>query len=602
MKFLEELKRRNVIRVGLAYGAAAWLLIQITETVFPFFGMSDAAIRMVFTVLGVGLIPVLIIAWVFELTPEGLKQDKEVTRDSSTLPQTRKRFDRHVTGLLILALSYFVVDKFVLEPSRDARKLEAATEQAIADARPVWAAPKNSIAVLPFTDLSETGDQAYFSTGIAEELLNLLARMPELRVAARPSSFSLQGKDLQVPEIGTLLTVAHVLQGSVSRTAERVRITAMLSSTENGTRLWTETFDRDMSEIFVIQEEISARVIDSLKVELYGAAPTVTQTSPEAYALVLRARQAHRERTPGSLSEAEELLQQALEIAPDYSEAWSGMSEIYAQKAFTDMLSSEEGFRIAREHAQHAISLNPRNAPAHAQLGFIALSTNAPESAALHLQRALEIDPANPDIILRAAALIEMLGRPEEAIVLFRYVTGRDPLNAKVHAFLGRANRVAGHWDAAIASYRTALALSPGHIGSHNGVAESLLLMGNADAALAEYANETDEEWRIKGTALALYTLGRHDEFEATFESLRQRWGEQWPSEIAQVYAWIGDADSAFEWLNKAIVQNEEGLNQQYYRPLNASLRSDPRWAEFRARTSSSEDQLAAIEFSVALP
>jgi len=186
--------------------------------------------------------------------------------------------------------------------------------------------------------------------------------------------------------------------------------------------------------------------------------------------------------------------------------------------------------------------------------------------------------------------------------MLLEYVAARDPVNSEGFSDLGRSYRVAGQLDKAIVAYRTALTLNPGRLGAHNGIGEALLLKGEPEAALAEYVQEPDEEWRVKGKALAMFAMGRQTEFESAFAELRERWGDQWPSEVAHVYSYSGDADAAFEWLNKAVEQNEDGLHQQYYHLLIRPLHADPRWVEFRDRTLGSQAKLDAIAFNVNLP
>jgi len=460
-----------------------------------------------------------------------------------------------------------------------------------------------SIAVLPFADMSPGKDQEYFSDGLSEELLNLLAKVPELQVAARTSSFSLKGKDMQISEVGKILKVAHVLEGSVRTAGNRIRVTAQLIQVEDGFHLWSETYDRTLDDVFAIQDEIASEVVGQLKVTLLGIAPTVQETDPEAYALTLQARHLGRQRTADALEKSNQLYEQVLKIAPDYAAAWEGLASNYAEQAGSDLRPIEEGYRLAREAANKALAIDPGYAPAYATLGSIAMiHGNDPIAAAQYLEKALKLEPTNLDTIRFAAALVEMLGRQDEAILLLEYAAARDPVSSEGHANLGRSYRVAGRWDEAIASYRTSLALSPGRVGAFQGIGESLLFKSEPEAAMAAYAQEPDEEWRRKGTALALYDLGRQTEFETAFTELRERWGEQWPSEIAHVYSYTGDLDAAFEWLDKAVEKNEEGLYQQYYQPMNAPLHTDPRWVAFREKTFGDEARMAAIQFQVVLP
>lgn len=604
MSLFNELKRRNVFKVGIAYIVVAWLVAQVLQLIFESFGTPDWVMKTVLVLLATGIPFALFFAWAFEMTPEGLKRESEVDRTQSITPQTGKKLNTMIFTVMALAIAYFSYDKFVLTSGRDAALIEATTqtvsEQVAMEETP--ADTDKSIAVLPFVNMSDDASNEYFSDGLSEELLNLLAKIPELRVAARTSSFSLKGKELQIAEVGEILKVAHVLEGSVRKSGSRLRITAQLIKADDGYHLWSETFDREMDDIFVIQDEIALKVVEALKLTLLGEAPSVGETNPEAYALILQARHFLYQRSADSLERAEALYQQAIEEVPDYAAAWTGLAEVYAEQAGNGLRPIADGYQLAIEAAENAIAIDPEYAPGHAARGKIALLRNDPRTAAVQLQKALELDPANTDIIASAATLVELLGRPDLAITLLQFVIERDPVNAEAHAGLGRSLRVSSRWDEAIEAYQTSLALSPARIGSYQGMGESLLMKGEAEKALETYALEPDEEWRTKGLALAYYTLGRQDEFDAAFTALRDGWGEDWPSEIAHVYNWIGDKDSAFEWLNKAVDQNEDGLNQQYYQPLLQSMHNDPRWAAFRARTIGSEETLSKIDFKVELP
>jgi len=556
--------------------------------------------------LAIGFPFAVIFAWAFEMTPDGLKRESEVDRSQSITPVTGKKLNMTITGLLVLALGYFTYDKFVLSTGRDATLVEETTAAVVENALLIPGPEKEvdkSIAVLPFADMSPDKDQEYFSDGLSEELLNLLAKVPELRVAARTSSFSLKGKELQIAEVGDILKVAHILEGSVRTAGDRIRVTAQLIQVENGYHLWSETYDRTLDDIFAIQDEIASKVVQQLKVALLGTTPTLKETDPEAYALILQARHLGRQRTEESLERSNGLYQQALEIAPDYAAAWGGLSKNYVEQAGNGLIPPERGYGLAREAANRALMSDPGYAIAHATLGEIAMVyDNDPVASARYFEQALELEPANLDVIIEAAALVEMLGRFDEAIMLLEYVAARDPVNSEGFSDLGRSYRVAGQLDKAIVAYRTALTLNPGRLGAHNGIGEALLLKGEPEAALAEYVQEPDEEWRVKGKALAMFAMGRQTEFESAFAELRERWGDQWPSEVAHVYSYSGDADAAFEWLNKAVEQNEDGLHQQYYHLLIRPLHADPRWVEFRDRTLGSQAKLDAIAFNVNLP
>jgi tetratricopeptide (TPR) repeat protein len=330
----------------------------------------------------------------------------------------------------------------------------------------------------------------------------------------------------------------------------------------------------------------------------------VHETKPEAYALYLQARHLSRQYTAEGYAQAIPLYQQALAIDPGYAAAWSDMASTYGNQGGSGLLPPEEGFAKAREAANKALAIDPDYAPAHATLGWMALNyDNDLAQAARYYKRALALDPANLDIIRTSAAVLQSLGRLDEAIKVGQYVSVRDPVNPNAYNHLGSNYLYAGHWDEAQAAYQTAQRLSPGYIGSHYFIGSALLFKGQAEAALEAFTlEEGDEEFRVKGQALALYALGRQQEYQAKLDELITRWGAEWPSEVAQVYAYTGAADAAFEWLDKSVKQNETGLNQQFLQKLYQPVQADPRWMAFLERVGNSPEQLAAIEFNVTLP
>ena len=600
MSFLAELKRRNVIRVATAYVVASWLIIQVIETIFPAFGFGDGAIRLVITILAIAFIPVLVFSWVFEITPEGLAKEVDIGQEQSITRFTGKKLDRAIMLLLALALSYFAFDKFVIGPKRDATLVEMTAEQVRSEQQSgTSGAP--SIAVLPFVNMSDDQNNEYFSDGLSEELLNLLAKIPELKVASRSSAFSFKGKDFKISDVGRELNVAHVLEGSVRKSGNQIRITAQLIEVEDGFHLWSETWDRTLDNIFAIQDEIAAAVVDELEITLLGAVPQVEETDPEAYSLVLQARYFSNQLKPEGWEQSIPLYRKALEIAPDYAMAWAGLSRDYINLAGYNLLPPEEGYRLAREAAEKALSINPDTATAHAALGWISMHFEGDlEAAARSFKRALDLDPNNLATLRNAATFSYGLGRLDDAIALGEYSLARDPVNPSAYFNLTHHYNVAGRYEEAIESARGALRLNPGMPGANYYMGESLLRLGQPEQALEAFRQETDDEWRVKGTALALFSLGRMSEFQDKFAELREGWEDRWPIEIAHVYAWIGETDRIFALLEKDIEIN--GPGGVMVDPFFISVHDDPRWHALLERAGISAEQLEKIEFTVQLP
>jgi TolB-like protein/Flp pilus assembly protein TadD len=460
-------------------------------------------------------------------------------------------------------------------------------------------AAENSIAVLPFVNMSEEKTNEYFSDGISEELLNLLAKIPQLKVAARTSSFSFKGKGVEIPEIARQLHVANVLEGSVRRSGDQLRITAQLIRAAEGYHLWSETYDRKMDDIFKIQDEIAGQVVKELKVKLLGAAPKVRTTDPKAYALFLQARELGRQRNAEAFAKSDSLLRQVLEIDPRYAPAWNELARNFINKTNSGVLSNQEGYARAREATEKALASDPNYAPAHGLLGTLAMYGNDLASAARYYQRALALEPTDLDVLRNAAMFLQSLGRIDESLALNEAVIRRDPVNMTTLSNLGLYQRYAGRYDAAIASLRTVLSLTPNNDGAHNQLGISLMQKGDATAALAEIEQEKSEFWRMVGMPMAYCALGRKADADAALNALIAKYEKDGPYNIAHVYAFCGDADKAFEWLDKAVTYLDSGLSDIVGENLFDKIHSDPRWLPFLRKIGKAPDQLAKIEFKV---
>jgi tetratricopeptide (TPR) repeat protein len=342
-------------------------------------------------------------------------------------------------------------------------------------------------------------------------------------------------------------------------------------------------------------------VVAQLKITLLGEAPKVAETDPEAYALYLQARHLGRLGTAEAFEQSITLYQQALAIDSEYLAAWSGLAVNYNNMATARLLPRDEGYAKAREATEKALAIDPDYAKAHSSLGWIAMKyDNDLAQAARHLERALQLDPNDIAIIGNAAGLLFTLGRLDESIAIGEYVAARDPVDPVSHFNLGLGYHFAGRWDEAIASYETVLRLSPGSLFAHYYKGTALLLKGEPEAALESFTREEGREGagRAQGQAIALYALGRQEEHQAKLSELTERWGDQGPSWVAQVYAYRGDTDRAFEWLQKSV--DEEGVYPAD--PLLKPLADDPRWLPLLEGMGKSPKQLAAIKFEVKLP
>jgi TolB-like protein/Flp pilus assembly protein TadD len=450
--------------------------------------------------------------------------------------------------------------------------------------------------------MSDEKSNEYFSDGISEELLNLLAKIPQLQVTARTSSFAFKGKETGIPEIARALHVANVLEGSVRKAGNSIRITAQLIKAGTDTHLWSQTYDRKLDDIFAIQDEIAADVVKQLKVTLLGAAPKVRATDPEAYALYLQAIQLGRQATAEAFQQSDALYRKVLAIDPRYAPAWSALSSNFTNEANQGLLSNKEGSARAREAAMKALAIDPDYAPAHATLGYIADSDNDLAGAAMHYKRALALDPTDLRVLSTGGSLLQSLGRLDEALTLAEAVVRRDPVNVTTLFNLGLYQRDAGQLDAAIVSYRTVLSLAPGRGNAHAKLGTALLLKGDAQGALSEIEQETSEVWKMIGLPMAYHALGRNTDSDAALVVLIAKYAKDSPYNIAYVYAFRGDTDKAFAWLDKAVEYGDPGLSEIAAENLFDNIHADPRWLPFLRKIGKAPEQLAKIEFKVALP
>ncbi len=605
MSLFSELKRRNVFRVAIAYLALAWLLTEVAGTLFPAFGIPDWGIRFVVIVFVLGFVPTLIFSWVYELTPEGLKREKDVVREVSITRLTARRLDLFTIGLIVVALAFILADRLWLTPrlaDQAARAAEVVTET-VQTPEPDPRFPPNSIAVLPFVNMSDDTGNEYFSDGISEELLNLLSGIQELRVIARTSSFSFKGTNATITDIARELNVGHLLEGSVRKSGNQVRITVQLIRAHDSTHLWSETYDRTLDNIFAIQDEIANAVVKQLRIELLGPRPMAEEIEPEAYVLYLQALHLARQDTSEALEDSAALYQQVLDITPDSAAAWNGLASVYRRQTRLGRKPFDEGFGLVREAANKALESNPEYAPAFANLGWTAMDFDGDLAAAVRqFARALEQEPTNLSIIADAALLARNLGRLDEAIAMMEHVLVGDPVNPVGHARLGNFYYFSGRLDAAIVSSQTALKLSPGLLRARYQICEALLQKGEPEAALDVAQQEPLPGYRLMGQALAYHALGKAAESDAALASLIEVSEQVAAYNIAYILAYRGEADPAFMWLEKAVRYRDPGLGNIMVNPLFANVHEDPRWLPFLERIGKSPEQLDAIDFRVRLP
>jgi TolB-like protein/Flp pilus assembly protein TadD len=602
MKFFSELKRRNVLRAGAAYLAGAWLLVEVAVTVLPRYGFDEALLTTLITILGIGFPLVLIFAWAYELTPQGIRRDAEVDRTAPDAIRTDKTLDRVIIIVLTLALGFFAIDKFVLDPARDVEIAESARQEGRTEAL-VESYGDKSIAVLAFADMSPEGDQEYLSDGIAEELLNLLAKIPELRVISRSSAFSFKGKDIDIPTVAGQLNVAHILEGSVRKAGNRIRITAQLLDARSDTHLWSESYDRELTDVFAIQDDIAAMVVEQMKVELLGQVPKTTVTDPEVFRLYTRARHVYETSLdPDQFEKALGLVQEALAIDPGYAPGWALLGRFYWRFELKIGLDDAERAQLARHAAFKALELDSNNGAAYSILGSIALVLeNDWKTAAAHIQKAAALDPTDIMALNGVGSLAMLLGRVDEAIELFEYAVARDPLVPSLHMNLMRLYHFAGDSRHAAASARVALALDDKALEAHGVIAGAYFFAGDMDAALAESEQEPVEPVRLAIQAVVYHARGDAARSDALLRELLERY----PESVLVAFALVGrgEIDRATDWVSRnAAALGGAGMAFMNLDPFLSELRGQPAFQEVLKQAGVSPEQLADIEFRIDLP
>jgi len=595
-----ELKQRNVFKVGTAYLVVSWLLIQIVDTVVPHMTLPEWIPGFVIIALMVGFPIALILAWVFEITAEGIKKESEVKRDESTTSQTGRKLDFIIIGLMAIALTYFIY-----ESRFTTGKEELAKEQSSSTKPTELQASDLSIAVLAFADMSPNKDQEYFSDGIAEELLNLLAKLPKLRVAGRTSAFSYKNKDIKIAQIGEELNVAHVLEGSVRKAGNTLRITVQLIDARTDTHLWSETYDRPLDDIFAIQDEIAGKVVAELRLEILGEMPKVQKIDDEAYILYLQARHLANQTSKESVAKAIELYKAVLEIEPSHAPSWTWLAaEIHNYRPY-DARPFEEVDQEEQDALNKALVADPNYPEVYSVLGTRAVSENDLGSAIKHYTRAMELGPKNLDVIrhISSAFLGDALGRYDEAIEGLKYVLARDQLNVKLLANLGVRYMAYQNWGEAIKYSQRVLRLSPDAGAIHFRMGYAYFEMGNVEAALAEFAQERIEFVSLAGKAVAYHALGRQAEFDnVMIEFKKHPSAKDSPTILAMVYAETGDIETAFELIFHAVKQKQTYIPEIFNASWLSNLHDDPRWNELRTKLGLEKETLEAIEFTLILP
>jgi TolB-like protein len=447
MSLFEELKRRNVFRVGIAYAISAWVLLQVVDLVLENVAAPQWVMQIFMLAMAIGFPIALIFAWAFEMTPEGVKLEKDVDRSESITKKTAQRMNRNIIIALVIAVTLLLVDKFTpdtLEQGSDPISPEAVQidESSMAGELDLAPVSEKSIAVLPFVDMSPQSDQAYFADGISEEILNVLVKTHSLKVAGRTSSFQFRDRNEDLRVIGEQLGVEHILEGSIRKANNRVRITAQLVKASDGFHLWSETYDRDLTDIFAIQDEIARAITDALAIELEleegeNSLATVSTGNMEAYDRYLEARGliARRLDFPRAIG----LLNEATELDPDFAAGWAANAQAHSLSIYYDLVDRDEYKDIAESMAKRALEIDPDLSAAYSVLGDVYRDRYEWSKARENYLRALALNPDDIEANEQYAQMLWRMSYMDEALKYSSRATELDPLswvNLTVHAAL----------------------------------------------------------------------------------------------------------------------------------------------------------------------
>jgi serine/threonine-protein kinase len=582
-QFFGELRRRNVYKVAVAYAVVGWLLIQVATQVFPFLEIPNWAIRLIILAIAIGFPVALIIAWAFELTPEGIRR----TEDADAAGQ-RSRGGIWMALVVIaaaLSLGLFFLGRYTAGNAQS--QTPASRGSGAPGSEAVTAVSEKSVAVLPL--LNESGDpkDEYFSDGLSEELIAALAQINGLKVIGRSSSFRFKDRHEEPKAIGEKLGVSTLLEGTVRKQDDRVRIVAELVNAADGIALWTRTFDRELKDIFAVQQEIARAVAESLKVTLLGSnekSAQMASSSVEAHNAYLQAHFHFQRRNVEDYRKAITYFDQAIQFDPNYALAYAERAEVWT------MIGDLTGERAAaypkaRSDAEKAVEIAPALAEAHAALGWVRFFGEWKFAEGLsELNRAKELSPANPTANDLLARVIVYLGRIDEAERQARQAVELDPLSVATQFNLARVLFIAGQLDEADAAGRKIAELQPSSSSSHRWQVLVAVQRGDGERALREAQLEPDDDFRRFELALAHYVRGDRKAADAALAGLVTTARKGLDYQIAQVYAVRGEADKAFEWLQIAFDNHDGGMLGLAVDPLLRGLHDDPRYKTLLAK------------------
>jgi TolB-like protein/Flp pilus assembly protein TadD len=574
--FFAELKRRNVYKVAVAYAVVGWLLIQVATQVFPFFEIPNWAVRLVVLAIVVGFPVALVMAWAFELTPGGIKRSEDIGPAVERPAKSRAWIYVVAIGAALSVALFFA--------GRYSANNQAPRQDASAARTEVATGSDKSIAVLPFVNQSGDPGQEYFSDGLSEELINGLGQIHELRVIGRNSSFHFKGKTDDSRAVGQALGVTNILEGSVRKAGERVRISVQLVDAANGSQRWSQTYDRELKDIFAVQEEIAKSIAEQLRITLLGgevaASARPSNGSVDAYNAYLQGAHYTWSSNLEGLTKAIAFFEEAIRLDPGYAEAYGLKALAWSQIGYLRGVKGADAYGQARSAAKAALALRPGLARARGMLAYIYVNADWDLPAA-----EAELDRTNdkaPNISHVLAIVRSCQGRIDEAIELEKQAIARDPANSIFQFSLGSLFLNAGRYDEADLALRKAIELRPEASGVHLLLVQAALLRSQPGIALREAETEPAGLLHDVGVALAQSASGDHAGANATLKTLIDTHGDEVPFRIAGIYGYRKEPDKVFEWLERAYALHDPRLITLLADPFLRPYQSDPRFAKLR--------------------
>jgi serine/threonine-protein kinase len=586
LSFFAELKRRNVYKVAVAYLVVAWLLIQAASIFFPTFDAPPWVMKIFIIVIIFGFPVALIFSWAFEFTPEGIKLESEVEPNQSIARRTGRKIVALTITVAVLAAGLFAYQ--LIRSKSDTPRQDASAARTEA----ATAAPSKSIAVLPFDNLSRDPDNAYFCEGVQEEILMRLAKVADLKVISRTSTQHFKSTPDNLPQIAKQLGVAHILEGSVQKAADQVRVNVQLIKAANDSHLWADTFDRKLDDIFAVESEIATTIADKLRAKLTGSEAQAIGSRPTensaAHELYLRGLYFWNKRNAADLEKALSCFQQAVTQDPNYALAWAGISQAYMLLPIYGGAAPVDAYPKAKEAANKAILLDPSLGGPHATLANIYTAKFDFPASIREFEKAIELDPNDATTHhWFGDTVLECIGDHDRAIAEHKRALELDPLSLAINVDLGYSYYMAGRYLEGIAQVRKALDLDPNSYVAHYNLGWILEASGDLPGAIREYEKSVALDSDPFALALLGHAQGLDGNRDAALSALKKvtaatRYFSAYA--VALIYLGLGDIDHAMDWLEKSVSEQQPDLNTIRFDPLLKPLHGNQRFEALAER------------------